>query len=75
MKVGDLVSFKDPCYLSTADLYDEERARQLYPWKFEVGIVVDDNPGPDFPGKEVYVHYPGSRLRSVLMQQLEIVND
>ena len=75
MKVGDLVTFKDPCYLASADLYDEERSRQLYPWKFETGIVIDINSDSAFAGQEAYVHWPGNPLRSVLIQQLELVNE
>lgn len=73
MKSGDLVTFKDPTYLSSADLYDEERSRDLYPWKFEVGIIIDAEPRGSFCGKEVYVSWPSDPHRTVLIKHLELV--
>ena len=75
MKVGDLVTFKNPSYLAGGDCFDETRARDLYPWKFEAGIVIDDDPYGTFPGKEVYVSWPSSPMRSVLTKHLEVISE
>ena len=75
MKIGDLVTVKDPAYLATADAYDFERAQQLYPWKFEVGIVVDARPYGGIEGKEVYVSWPSDPLRTILIKELEVINE
>jgi len=72
MKVGDLVRVKNPTYLVTGD--NEEQARELYPWKFEVGVVIDARPaGKSFDGKEVYVCWPSSPLRTILIRELEVI--
>ena len=72
MKVGDLVRVKNPTYLVTGD--NEEQARALYPWKFEVGVVIDARPyGKSFDGKEVYVCWPSSPLRTILVRELEVI--
>ena len=75
MKIGDLVTFKDPCYLVEGDCFDEDRARDLYPWKFEVGIVIDNKPYGLFPGKEVYVSWPSNPLHTVLTKHLEVISE
>ena len=73
MKTGDLVVFKDPAYLSTADRFDRDRALELYPWKFEVGIIIDAEPRGSFCGKEVYVSWPSDPERTVLIEHLEVI--
>jgi len=75
VKVGDLVTVKNPTYLASADTYDLERSQQLYPWKFEVGVVVDDNPQGDFPGKEIYVSWPSDLFRTINASELEVISE
>lgn len=75
MKVGDLVKVKNPAYLSSADTYDLERAQQLYPWKFELGVITCDQPHGSFPGKEVYVHFPSYPYKTILCNLIEVVNE
>lgn len=72
MKVGDLVVVKNPAYLISGD--DEAMARKRYPWKFEVGVVVDARPWGSLPGKEVSVHWPSARRRAIMTEVLEIVS-
>jgi hypothetical protein len=66
-KIGDLVRFK------LADrncLIGPGNARDLYPYKFEVGVVV---PGP-FPGAS-YVSFPSRpKPTSYITEQLELLS-
>ena len=71
MKVGDLVRVKNPSYLVTVK--DEARAREMYPWRFEVGIVTCTEPHGSFPGKEVYVHFPSYPDKTILATALEVI--
>tara|TARA_Y100000593_G_scaffold90062_1_gene175564 strand:- start:316 stop:537 length:222 start_codon:yes stop_codon:yes gene_type:complete len=71
MKVGDIVRVKDPSNLWPED--NEEKARSLYPWKFEVGIVTCAEPYGSFPGKEVYVHFPSYPEKTILCTALEVI--
>ena len=71
MKVGDLVSVKDPTRLALG--LNEAKARKLYPWKFEVGIVTNTEPWGSFPGKEVYVHFPSYPEKTILCSALEMI--
>ena len=71
MKVGNLVKVKNPSQLTAGD--DEAKARKLYPWKFEVGIVTNTEPWGSFPGKEVYVHFPSHPEKTILCKALEII--
>ena len=75
MKIGDLVRIKKEyqSYLVTGD--NEVRARSIYPWKFEVGIVIDAAPYGSMPGKEVHVCFPSSREKQLLRDRLEIINE
>ena len=72
MKVGDLVVVKDPTRLTLG--LNEAKARKLYPWKFEVGIVTCTEPYGSFPGKEVYVHFPSHPEKSILCSAIEVIN-
>ena len=73
MKVGDLVRIKKEyrSYLVTGD--NEARARSIYPWKFEVGIVIDATPYGSMPGKEVYVCFPSSHEKRLIRDRLEVI--
>ena len=71
MKVGDLVKVINPARLATGD--NETKARELYPWKFEVGIVTNAEPWGSFPGKEVYVHFPSYPEKTILCNVLQVV--
>ena len=71
MKVGDLVRVKNPAQLTSGD--DETKARELYPWKFEMGIVTNTEPWGSFPGKEVYVHFPSYPEKTILCSALEMI--
>ena len=73
MKVGDLVKVKDPTRLWPER--NEEKARILYPWKFEIGIVTCTEPYGSFPGKEVYVHFPSHPEKTILCSALEVTNE
>ena len=73
MQVGDLVRVKNPTYLTSGD--DEGRARDQYPWKFEVGIVLDTQPYGSFNGKEVYVHFPSYPEKTILCSAIEVVSE
>ena len=68
MKVGDLVRVTSDIIPSNSDKY-----RQLFPWKFEVGIVTCAEPYGSFPGKEVYVHFPSHPEKTILCNRLEII--
>jgi hypothetical protein len=68
MQVGDLVVVKN----SLGHSGDDERKR--YPWKFEVGVVVDARPWGAIPGKEVSVFWPSARKRAVLTGALEVIS-
>jgi hypothetical protein len=72
MKVGDLVQVRDPTRLALG--LNEVKARRLYPWKFEVGMVTDTHPNGSFPGKEVYVHFPSYPEKTILCSAIEVVN-
>ena len=65
MKPGDLVRFKLD---DRNHLIGPGEARDLYPYKFEVGIVV---PGPSPYG--VYVAFP-SRTASFIVKNLEVLS-
>ena len=71
MQVGDLVVVKNPLGHGGDD---EAMARKRYPWKFEVGVVVNARPWGSLPGKEVSVHWPSARRRAILTEALEIVS-
>jgi len=73
VKLGDLVIVKNPEYLASSRGHHPEYARELYPWKFEVGIVLDCTPLRSFPGKEVYVHFPSHPMKSILCDHVEVV--
>jgi hypothetical protein len=72
VKVGDLVRVRNPAYLVIGD--NEERARELYPWKFELGMVTNTEPYGSFPGKEVYVYFPSSPEKYILCSAIEVIN-
>jgi hypothetical protein len=72
MNVGDLVAVKDPTRLALG--LNEVKARRLYPWKFEVGMVTNTDPCGSFPGKEVYVHFPSYPEKTILCSAIEVVN-
>jgi hypothetical protein len=74
MKAGDLVRVKDPEYLATSRGNDPKKSRELYPWKFETGIVIDTKPFGSFPGKEVYVNFPSYLMKSILSNHIEVVS-
>ena len=71
MRVGDLVRVKDPTRLALGP--NETKARKLYPWKFEVGVVTNTEPWGSFPGKEVYVHFPSYPEKTILCSAIEVV--
>lgn len=75
MKAGDLVRVRDPAYLASRRSHDERIARVLYPWKFEVGVVLDCAPLKSFPGKEVYVHFPSHPMKSILIDYVGVINE
>ena len=73
MKVGDLIRVKNPGYLIPGGRNDENRAREFYPWKFEVGIVVDT----ELPGcvlGETRVYFPGYSEKTILRSVVEVVS-
>jgi len=72
MNVGDLVVVRDPTRLALG--LNEAKARRLYPWKFEVGMVTNTEPYGSFPGKEVYVHFPSYPEKTILCSAIEVVN-
>ena len=74
VKAGDLIRVKDPEYLASARGNNPERARELYPWKFELGIVIDTKPFGSFPGKEVYVNFPSYPMKSILSDHIKVVS-
>ncbi len=74
MKAGDLVQVKDSEYLATSRGDDPKKARELYPWRFEIGIVIDTKPFGSFPGKEVYVNFPSHPMKSILLNRIEVVS-
>lgn len=73
MKVGDLVKVKNPAFLVTGD--DEKKARELYPWKFEIGVVVHARPWCQFEGQEVCVSWPSDSFRTILVKELRVVSE
>jgi len=73
VRVGDLVRVKNPTYLISGD--DEGKARKLFPWKFEVGIVLDTQPYGSFNGKEIYVHFPSYPEKTILCSAIEVVSE
>ena len=73
MKVGDLVKVKNPTLLISGN--DEQKARERYPWKFEVGVVTDAEPYGSFPGKEVYVYFPSYPEKTILCSAIEVINE
>ena len=73
MKVGDLVRVKNPTWLTLGD--NEEKARDQYPWKFEVGVVTNTEPWGSFPGKEIYVYFPSYPEKTILCSAIEVVSE
>ena len=72
LKVGDLVRVRNPLRSYTGN--DEKKARELYPWKFEIGVVTNTEPWGSFPGKEVYVHFPSYPEKTILCDAIVKIN-
>lgn len=72
MKVGDLVKVKHPLRFTGGD---EKQAREVHPWKFELGVITCAHPYGSFPGKEVYVHFPSYPDKTILTTELEVLNE
>jgi len=78
VKVGDLVKVKNPLFglRRTVDLGDDEKkARGLYPWKFEAGIVTNLFPWGAYPGTEAQVYFPSAPEKRISRHVLEVVNE
>ena len=75
MKIGDLVRFKKRVALKT--FIPQVNPRKRYPWKFDVGVVVDDYgvSSDSFSGKEVEVYFPNHPEKHVLCDHLEVVSE
>ena len=69
MKVGDLVRVTSDIIPSNSAKY-----REMFPWKFELGVVTCVEPYGSFPGKEVYVHFPSYPEKTILCSNLEVVS-
>lgn len=72
MKVGDLVKVKNPSRLFSGD--DEKKARGLYPWKFEVGIVTNLEPWGAYRGADVQVYFPSAPKKQIRRAAIEAIN-
>jgi len=72
VKVGDLVKVKNPSRLFAGD--DEKKAHELYPWKFEVGMVTNLEPWGAYPGTEAQVYFPSVPEKRILRSAIEVIN-
>ena len=73
MKAGDLVRVKNPTFLITGE--DEAEARARYPWKFEVGVVIDAEPYGSMNGLEAYVCFPSKRMKTIMTDSIEVISE
>tara|TARA_R110000824_G_scaffold35790_3_gene111795 strand:- start:1388 stop:1708 length:321 start_codon:yes stop_codon:yes gene_type:complete len=73
VQVGDLVKVKNPSRLFSGD--DEKMARALYPWKFEVGMVINSGPWGAYPGTEAQVHFPSAPEKQILRSDIEVISE